>query len=68
MALDGTLFRKSGVISGGAMDLSTKARRWEEKEMNKLREQKEHLTAELRVSHEEMFIVALWHFCSIIIF
>ncbi|XP_055049149.2 structural maintenance of chromosomes protein 1B isoform X2 [Misgurnus anguillicaudatus] len=48
VALDGTLFRKSGVISGGAMDLSTKARRWEEKDMNKLREQKEHLSTELR--------------------
>ncbi|XP_073724742.1 structural maintenance of chromosomes protein 1B isoform X3 [Misgurnus anguillicaudatus] len=49
VALDGTLFRKSGVISGGAMDLSTKARRWEEKDMNKLREQKEHLSTELRM-------------------
>ncbi|KAA0724484.1 Structural maintenance of chromosomes protein 1B [Triplophysa tibetana] len=48
VALDGTMFRKSGVISGGAVDLSTKARRWEEKEMNKLRETKEHLTVELR--------------------
>ncbi|KAI7812085.1 putative structural maintenance of chromosomes protein 1B, partial [Triplophysa rosa] len=48
VALDGTLFRKSGVISGGAVDLSSKARRWEEKDMNKLREQKERLTAELR--------------------
>lgn len=55
MALDGTMFRKSGVISGGAVDLSSKARRWEEKDMNKLREQKEHLTAELRVSDEEIF-------------
>lgn len=59
MALDGTLFRKSGVISGGAVDLSSKARRWEEKDMNKLREQKEKLTAELRVSDEE--IVLLCH-------
>ncbi|XP_051978683.1 structural maintenance of chromosomes protein 1B-like [Xyrauchen texanus] len=48
VALDGTLFRKSGVISGGSGDLRSKARRWEEKEMNKLREQKEQLASELR--------------------
>ena len=31
MSLDGTLFQKSGVISGGASDLKTKAKRWDEK-------------------------------------
>uniref|UniRef100_A0A9J7ZZT4 Structural maintenance of chromosomes protein n=1 Tax=Cyprinus carpio carpio TaxID=630221 RepID=A0A9J7ZZT4_CYPCA len=31
VALDGTLFQKSGVISGGASDLKAKARRWDEK-------------------------------------
>ncbi|XP_051545769.1 structural maintenance of chromosomes protein 1B [Myxocyprinus asiaticus] len=48
VALDGTLFRKSGVISGGSVDLRSKARRWEEKDMNTLREQKEKLASELR--------------------
>nr|XP_020449098.1 structural maintenance of chromosomes protein 1B isoform X2 [Monopterus albus] len=48
VALDGTLFAKSGVISGGSSDLRTKARCWEEKEMTLLKERKEQLTAELR--------------------
>ena len=29
--MDGTLFQKSGVISGGASDIKSKARRWDEK-------------------------------------
>lgn len=48
VALDGTLFRKSGVISGGSSDLSKKARRWEEKDMNKLKEEKDKLSSEMR--------------------
>ncbi|KAG1939050.1 structural maintenance of chromosomes protein 1B isoform X2 [Pimephales promelas] len=48
VALDGTLFRKSGVISGGSLDLSKKARRWDEKDMNKLKEEKDKLTSEMR--------------------
>ena len=31
VSLDGTLFQKSGVISGGASDLKAKAKRWDEK-------------------------------------
>lgn len=50
MALDGTLFQKSGVISGGASDLKAKARRWDEKAVDKLKEKKERLTEELKVS------------------
>ncbi|XP_071347064.1 structural maintenance of chromosomes protein 1B isoform X2 [Trachinotus anak] len=48
VALDGTLFAKSGVISGGSSDLRTKARCWDEKDMTRLRERKDQLTAELR--------------------
>ncbi|XP_053487390.1 structural maintenance of chromosomes protein 1B [Ictalurus furcatus] len=48
VSLDGTLFSKSGVISGGSVHLRYKARRWEEKDMNGLKERKEQLTAELR--------------------
>ncbi|XP_076878249.1 structural maintenance of chromosomes protein 1B [Brachyhypopomus gauderio] len=48
VALDGTMFSKSGVISGGSLHLRSRARRWEEKEMCGLRERKEQLTAELR--------------------
>lgn len=49
VALDGTLFQKSGVISGGASDLKAKARRWDEKAVDKLKEKKERLTEELKV-------------------
>ncbi|OBS83181.1 hypothetical protein A6R68_22837 [Neotoma lepida] len=48
VALDGTLFQKSGVISGGASDLKAKARRWDEKAVDKLKEKKERLTDELK--------------------
>ncbi|KAL7402384.1 hypothetical protein ABVT39_014150 [Epinephelus coioides] len=48
VALDGTMFTKSGVISGGSSYLRTKARCWDEKDMTKLRERKDQLTAELR--------------------
>lgn len=51
VALDGTLFQKSGVISGGASDLKAKARRWDEKAVDKLKEKKEKLTDELKVMH-----------------
>ncbi|KAM7415108.1 hypothetical protein PAMA_019774 [Pampus argenteus] len=48
VSLDGTMFTKSGVISGGSYDLRTKARCWDEKVMTRLKERKEQLTAELR--------------------
>lgn len=53
VALDGTLFAKSGVISGGSSDLRTKARCWDEKDMTRLKERKDRLTAELRVSQHK---------------
>ena len=31
VSLEGTLFQKSGVISGGASDIKAKAKRWDEK-------------------------------------
>ena len=48
VSLDGTLFQKSGVISGGASDLKAKARRWDEKQLNQLKTKKEKLTDELK--------------------
>uniref|UniRef100_A0A3P9IAM9 Structural maintenance of chromosomes 1B n=1 Tax=Oryzias latipes TaxID=8090 RepID=A0A3P9IAM9_ORYLA len=48
VSLDGTLFKTSGVISGGSSYLRTKARCWEEKDVKLLKERKEHLTSELR--------------------
>lgn len=53
VALDGTLFQKSGVISGGASDLKAKARRWDEKAVDKLKEKKEKLTEELKVTFSD---------------
>ncbi|KAM8974318.1 structural maintenance of chromosomes protein 1B [Pelodytes ibericus] len=48
VALDGTLFLKSGVISGGSSDLRFKAKRWDEKEINELKEKRDLLMSELR--------------------
>ncbi|XP_078250287.1 structural maintenance of chromosomes protein 1B isoform X2 [Pogona vitticeps] len=48
VALDGTLFLKSGIISGGSSYLKMKARYWDEKEMNVLKEQREKLMNELK--------------------
>ncbi len=31
LALDGTFYQKSGIISGGSHDLARKAKRWDEK-------------------------------------
>ncbi|XP_038164961.1 structural maintenance of chromosomes protein 1B [Cyprinodon tularosa] len=48
VTLDGTLFKTSGVISGGSSDLRTKARCWQEKDMIRLKEHKDELMHELR--------------------
>ncbi|XP_055958338.1 structural maintenance of chromosomes protein 1A [Patella vulgata] len=48
VALDGTLFQKSGVISGGASDLKAKARRWDSKMLTQLKTKKEKLSEELK--------------------
>ncbi|CAJ0939944.1 unnamed protein product [Ranitomeya imitator] len=48
VSLDGTLFMKSGVISGGSSDLRFKAKRWDDKEINELKEKKDCLMSELK--------------------
>ncbi|XP_059701718.1 structural maintenance of chromosomes protein 1B isoform X2 [Haemorhous mexicanus] len=48
VSLDGTLFLKSGVISGGSSDLRFKARCWDEKEINKMKERRDSLITELK--------------------
>lgn len=48
VALDGTLFQKSGVISGGATDLKKKAQRWDEKVLVDLQSRKEKLAEDLK--------------------
>uniref|UniRef100_A0A1Q3F7A2 Structural maintenance of chromosomes protein n=1 Tax=Culex tarsalis TaxID=7177 RepID=A0A1Q3F7A2_CULTA len=48
LALDGTFYQKSGIISGGSHDLARKAKRWDEKHMAQLKAQKEKITEELK--------------------
>merc|ERR1712066_1106347 len=47
-ALDGTFYQKSGIISGGSVDLAKKAKRWDDKQVSNLKSKKEKLTEELR--------------------
>lgn len=48
VSFDGTLFQKSGLISGGSSELKQKARRWDEKHMETLRKKKDALSEQLR--------------------
>ncbi|GAB0087362.1 Structural maintenance of chromosomes protein [Sergentomyia squamirostris] len=48
LALDGTFYQKSGIISGGSHDLARKAKRWDDKHMAQLKAQKEKLNEELK--------------------
>ncbi|XP_043266990.1 structural maintenance of chromosomes protein 1A-like [Venturia canescens] len=48
IALDGTCYQKSGIMSGGSSDLAKRAKRWDDKEMDQLKLRKEKLTEELR--------------------
>ena len=47
------MFQKSGVISGGASDLKARARRWDEKMLNQLKQRKERLTDELKEQNKK---------------
>ena len=40
LALDGTFYQKSGIISGGSLDLARKAKRWDEKHLSQLKAKK----------------------------
>ncbi|XP_077451448.1 structural maintenance of chromosomes protein 1B isoform X3 [Stigmatopora argus] len=48
VSLDGTLFSKSGVISGGTSDLRFKARCWDDNDVTRLKHKKQQLTDELK--------------------
>merc|ERR1719357_545100 len=48
VALDGTFYQKSGIISGGSVDLAKKAKRWDDKQVSTLKSRKEKLAEELR--------------------
>jgi structural maintenance of chromosome 1 len=47
-SFDGTLFQKSGLISGGSTELKQKAKRWDEKHLDLLRRKKDDLTDKLK--------------------
>ncbi|VUZ57622.1 unnamed protein product [Hymenolepis diminuta] len=48
VSLDGTLFQRSGVISGGASDLKARAKRWDEKQISSLMSRRDALQTELK--------------------
>nr|QIC49988.1 structural maintenance of chromosomes protein 1 [Actinia equina] len=48
VSLDGTLFQKSGVISGGVSDLKAKAKRWDEKQVDGLKKKRDKFLNELK--------------------
>lgn len=52
VALDGTLFQKSGIISGGASELKAKARKWDEKQLIGLRTRRTRLLDEQKQLHK----------------
>ncbi|CAB3408526.1 unnamed protein product [Caenorhabditis bovis] len=47
VAMDGTLFQQSGVMSGGSADLRQKAKKWDDKVVRGLRETKNKLIEEI---------------------
>ena len=48
VALDGTFYQKSGLISGGSRDLEKKAARWNDKQLSTLKQSKEKYSEDLR--------------------
>eukprot|EP00800_Vazella_pourtalesii_P005228 TRINITY_DN1608_c0_g1_i1.p1 TRINITY_DN1608_c0_g1~~TRINITY_DN1608_c0_g1_i1.p1 ORF type:complete len:1163 (+),score=345.20 TRINITY_DN1608_c0_g1_i1:37-3525(+) len=48
VSLDGTLFQKSGVISGGASEIKHKAKRWDEKQIDILKRNQEKYLDEFK--------------------
>ncbi|CAF0855791.1 unnamed protein product [Didymodactylos carnosus] len=53
VSLDGTLFSRSGVISGGSSELKARAKRWDEKHLEGLRMQKDKLFEELKEQNKK---------------
>ena len=48
VALDGTLFERSGVISGGQSDVKQKAKRWDTKQIDNLKKQRDQFLSEIQ--------------------
>lgn len=63
VSFDGTLFQKSGLISGGSSELKQKAKRWDEKYLDQLRKKKEDntdmLKEQLKIRRKEPELVDL---------
>ncbi|VDK74855.1 unnamed protein product [Litomosoides sigmodontis] len=51
VALDGTLFERSGIISGGGQELRQRAKKWDENAIRKLKENRMKLQDELQQLH-----------------
>ncbi|VDN02476.1 unnamed protein product [Thelazia callipaeda] len=51
VALDGTLFERSGIISGGGQELRQRAKKWDENAIRKLKENRTALQDELQQLH-----------------
>ena len=48
VSFEGTLFQKSGLISGGSSELKQKAKRWDEKHLDLLRKKKDDLSQQYK--------------------
>ncbi|CAG0888326.1 unnamed protein product [Cyprideis torosa] len=53
VALDGTFYQRSGIISGGAADLAKKAKRWDDKELENLKREKDRLFEEVKQAQKK---------------
>ena len=49
VAMDGTFYQKSEIISGVSVDLARKAKRWDDKQLSGLKSRKEKLSEDLRL-------------------
>ena len=47
VALDGTFYQKSGIISKGSVHLARKTKRWDDKQVSSLKSWKEKLSEDL---------------------
>merc|ERR1712062_896173 len=53
IALDGTFYQKSGIISGGSLDLAKKAKRWDDKQVSTLKAKKRKTLGRIKTSYEK---------------
>ena len=56
VALDGTFYQKSGIISGGSVDLAKKAKRWDDKQVSTLKSRKEKLVSFICKHSKNLFV------------